>query len=148
MEGEVGSLSSELLDVLRVRGKVTKPGPMASPCRVEGGGADSYRSVRHPWSLYGVDNKVLEQAMRNLADGLPQRGWKIVKQGTDSSRNRNLEILAVHLESRTQAEITWRKGLDGHEPLISFAVYSRCFRDPGLSSTPTPETAPAPPTGG
>ncbi|MFE6778275.1 hypothetical protein [Streptomyces sp. NPDC057702] len=139
VEQEIAALSGELLDVLQAKGEVTKPGPMAGPCRVSAADAEMYRSVRHPWSFYGVDNKVLESAMDNLAKGLPDRGWKIVKNGPDASKNRNPEILAVHLKSRTQAEITWRKGLQGREPLISFAVYSRCFRDPDRSTRPAGE---------
>ncbi|MGW2324497.1 hypothetical protein ACWC5C_01885 [Streptomyces sp. NPDC001700] len=133
VEDEVGSLSSRLLEILKIKGKVTDLAPAASSCRVDDGDAKKYRSVRHPWSIYDVDNKTLEKGMNNLAAQLSQQGWRVVEDGPDSSKNRNREILAVHTKTHTQMEATWMKGLDGHEPLISFAVYSRCFRDPGHS---------------
>jgi len=134
VEEEVGTLSSRLLEALKIKGKVTDIAPMASSCDVSDGNTKKYRVVRHPWSIYDVDNKTLEKGMNNLAARLPQQGWKVVEDGPDSSKNRNREILAVHTKTHTQMEATWMKGLDGHEPIISFAVYSRCFRDPGRSS--------------
>ncbi|KUJ64262.1 hypothetical protein ACZ90_56725 [Streptomyces albus subsp. albus] len=130
MEKEIGSLSSRLLEMLHIKGKVTDLSPAAGPCEVGGLEGAEFRSVRHPWSLYGPDNSTLEKGMRNLVERLPRQGWKVVRNGPDSSKNRNQEILAVHLRTHTQAEVTWMKGLDGHTPIISFAVYSRCFRDP------------------
>ncbi|GHJ29022.1 hypothetical protein TPA0910_34550 [Streptomyces hygroscopicus subsp. sporocinereus] len=134
VEEEVGTLSSRLLEMLKIKGKVTDLAPMASSCQVDDDDTEKYRSVRHPWSMYDVDNNALEKGMDNLAEQLPKQGWRVVKDGPDESRNRNREILAVHTKTHTQMEATWMKGLDGHEPMISFAVYSRCFRDPGHSS--------------
>ncbi|WKX72406.1 hypothetical protein [Streptomyces sp. XD-27] len=133
VEEEVGSLSSRLLDMTQIKGKVTDLAPMASSCGVSDRDADMYRSVRHPWSIYGVENSVLQKGMEKLVDRLPKEGWRIVKNGPDASKNRNQEILAVHLKTRIQTQVTWKKGLDGRQPLIAFAVYSRCFRDPGHS---------------
>ncbi|WP_145987753.1 hypothetical protein [Streptomyces hygroscopicus] len=134
VEEEVGTLSSRLLEMLKIKGKVTDLAPMASSCQVDDDDTEKYRSVRHSWSMYDVDNNALEKGMDNLAEQLPKQGWRVVKDGPDESRNRNREILAVHTKTHTQMEATWMKGLDGHEPMISFAVYSRCFRDPGHSS--------------
>ncbi|GLV73711.1 hypothetical protein [Streptomyces hygroscopicus] len=134
VEEEVGTLSSRLLEMLKIKGKVTDLAPMASSCQVSDDATKKYRSVRHPWSIYDVDNKTLEKGMNNLAAQLPKQGWRVVKDGPDESRNRNREILAVHTKTHTQMEATWRKRPEGDDPLISFAVYSRCFRDPGHSS--------------
>lgn len=120
--------------MLKIKGKVTNLAPMASSCDVDDGDTKKYRSVRHPWSIYDVDNKTLEKGMNNLATQLPKQGWRIVKDGPDASKNRNREILAVHTKTHTQMEATWRKRAEDDDPLISFAVYSRCFRDPGHSS--------------
>ncbi|WP_405843181.1 hypothetical protein [Streptomyces sp. NBC_01518] len=51
--------------------------------------------------------------------------------GDDGSKNKNTQSLAVHERALSQAEITWLKGLDGHEPLIEVNLYSRCFRSVG-----------------
>ncbi|MGC5343182.1 hypothetical protein PZB75_19195 [Streptomyces sp. AM 4-1-1] len=126
VKGEIASLSSKVLDMMGTNGKVTEPGPNVSPCD-DSDSADYYR-VRHPWSMYGVSNTVLEKGMANLSRELPRQGWKIEKEGKDSSANRNLEILAVHPTTRSQLEVTWLKGLDGHEALIEVSLYSRCFR--------------------
>lgn len=129
VEDEVGSLSSRVLEMLRVKGQVTEPGPMTNFCETGGDDTPRYRVVAHPWSLYGVDNNALGKGMDRLADQLPKKGWKVVRQGPDSSKNRNLEIVAVHVTTHTHLEVTWMKGQDGHEPLISVDVTSRCFRD-------------------
>jgi hypothetical protein len=119
------------MGMLQVKGKATDLDPMAGPCDLSGDDTDTegYRRVNHPWSVYGVDNSVLHTGMNNLADKLPKQGWKIVAHGPDASKNKNLEILAVHRATSTQLAVTWMKGLDGHEPLISIDLDSRCFRD-------------------
>ncbi|MBL1088596.1 MULTISPECIES: hypothetical protein [Streptomyces] len=126
---EVGGLSSRVLEILAIKGKTTEAGPSVGPCDASGDESRKYRNVRHPWSMYGVENGALEKGMENLHNALPQQGWKVVKYGKDSSRNRNLEIMAVHLETHTQLEATWMKGLDGHAPLIEITLYSRCYEE-------------------
>lgn len=126
---EVGGLSSRVLEMLRIKGKVTEPGPDVEPCETSASNSVNYYKISHPWSLYGVENKELEKGMENLGRDLPNQGWKVVKNGKDASKNQNLEILAVHLKTRSQLEVTWLRGLDGNEPLIEVTLYSRCFRD-------------------
>lgn len=84
---EISGLSSQIVDVMAIKAKVTQPGPTVQPC--ESG------------------------------------------DGDDGSKNRNTQSLAVHEKALSQAEITWLKGLDGHEPLIEVNLYSRCFRSVG-----------------
>ncbi|MFF9401780.1 hypothetical protein [Streptomyces sp. NPDC014744] len=128
VKDEVGGLSSRVLEMLRVKGKATESGPAVSPCDSSSGAAKNTYRVRHPWSVYGVGNEVMAKGMENLREELPRQGWKIEKSGPDGSENKNPEILAVHLKTRTQLEATWLKGQDGHEPLIEVSLYSRCFR--------------------
>jgi hypothetical protein len=124
-------LSSGVLDMMAVQGKVTEPGPGRTPCaRDDGQEADGLFRVRHPWSLYGLDRATLETAMENLREALPGHGWKVERVGEDASRNRNPELLAVHPRTRSQLEVTLLKGADGHEPLLEVSLYSRCFADP------------------
>ncbi|WP_406218594.1 hypothetical protein [Streptomyces decoyicus] len=126
---EVGTLSSRVLEMLNIKGKSTEPGPAAAPCDASHDTSRTYQSVRHPWSLYGVENDALEKGMSNLHSALSNQGWKVMKYGKDSSRNHNLEIMAVHLKTHTQLEVTWLKGLDGHTPLLEITLYSRCFTE-------------------
>ncbi|MGK5628057.1 hypothetical protein [Streptomyces sp. URMC 123] len=141
VQEEIGALSSRVLEMTGIKGKVTDTGPLAGSC--ESGGADKkkYRMVTHPWSLYGVDNTVLEKGMDNLATELPKRGWEITKKGPDSSKNRNLEIKAVHGQTYTLMEAVWMKGLDGHEAMIAFNLYSRCFLDPKRAGSTPPASS-------
>lgn len=129
---EIAELSSAVLDMVHVKGRVTEGDPMELPWD-EGADPDAFHNITHLWSLYGVDNAVLERGMASLAGHLPEGGWIVVGNGPDSSRNRNQEILATHLATKTQIDVTWLKGLDGHEPLITFSVYSRCFRAPSTT---------------
>ncbi|MFI6545249.1 hypothetical protein ACIBO9_18615 [Streptomyces prunicolor] len=133
VKGEISKLSSQIFDVMAIKSKVTEPGPNIQPCESGGGDSGELNRVRHPWSAYGVGNDVMEKGMANLRQGLPEEGWKIEKVGDDGSRNKNAQILAVHEKTLSQAEITWLKGLDGHEPLIEVNLYSRCFRSVGAS---------------
>ncbi|NKI41733.1 hypothetical protein [Streptomyces physcomitrii] len=128
VESEIAKLSSTVRDTLRIKARATESGPYADRCESAGEESGKLYRVTHPWSAYGVGNEVLEQGMAHLREDLPRRGWKVVKVGEDGSRNKNMQILAVHLRTRSQAEITWLKGLDGHEALIEVDVYSRCFR--------------------
>ncbi|MFJ5798833.1 hypothetical protein [Streptomyces decoyicus] len=126
---EVGTLSSRVLEMLNIKGKSTEPGPAAAPCDASHDTSRTHQSVRHPWSLYGVGKGALKKGRKNLHNALPNQGWKVTKYGKDSSRNHNLEIMAVHVKTRTQLEATWLKGLDGHTPLLEITLYSRCFTE-------------------
>ncbi|MDQ0959769.1 hypothetical protein QFZ66_003647 [Streptomyces sp. B4I13] len=130
---EVSGISSQIFDVMDIKIKVTEPGPNVQPCDTGDGDTGKLLRIRHPWSAYGVGNDVMEKGMANLRQGLPEQGWKIEKVGDDGSKNKNMQILAVHKKTFSQAEITWLKGLDGHEPLIEVNLYSRCFRPAGGS---------------
>ncbi|MEU3783661.1 hypothetical protein [Streptomyces sp900129855] len=125
---EISELSSRIFDVMNIKSKVTEPGPNVQPCDSDDGDSGNLQRIRHPWSTYGVGNDVMEKGMTNLRQGLPKQGWKIEKVGNDGSKNKNMQILAVHEKTLSQAEITWLKGLDGHVPLIEVNLYSRCFR--------------------
>ncbi|HEY8987125.1 MAG TPA: hypothetical protein VIU15_47100 [Streptomyces sp.] len=125
VEKEVSSLSSQVLDMFKVKGKVTEPGPYTSSCTDDG---RKGVWVRHPWSVYGIDNSKLGEGFSNLKQALPGDGWKIVKDGDDGSRNKNPEILAVHRKTNSQLEVRWLKGLDGNTPLLDVTLYSQCFQ--------------------
>lgn len=126
MEEQVSSLSSSVLDMMNVKGKVTEPGATTTHCSDDDPGEGFW--VMHPWSLYGIDNSKLGEGFANLKKALPENGWKIVFDGHDSSRNKNLEVKAVHEKTRTQLEVSWLKGLDGNTPLLDVNLYSQCFK--------------------
>ncbi|WP_404956885.1 hypothetical protein [Streptomyces sp. 147326] len=130
VEAEVGDLSSRALDLTQVKGKVTDMGPVTYPCGTSEEKKKGLRYVRHVWSVYGVDNDSLDKGMKSLGAQLPENGWKVVKNGPNTNtESKRIEVFAAHEATHTQLEATWLKGASGSEPLISFAVYSRCFRD-------------------
>ncbi|WP_327290430.1 hypothetical protein [Streptomyces sp. NBC_01198] len=131
VESEVGAQSVAVRQMTQVTGRTTAGAPPdGTPSDVSCDEDDDNSPDRQRlqmWSLYGVANTTLSEAMTHLAAGLPAHGWKVVQNGPDSSRNRNQEILAVHKATKIQLDATWMKGLDGHEPLITFYVSSPCF---------------------
>jgi hypothetical protein len=132
VKSQVADESGAVAGMTHVTGKTTEAAPpRGTPTDMscdEDNEDSPDRQMAQSWSLYGVDNTTLGKGMADLAAGLPKQGWKVVKNGPDSSRNRNQEIQATHLATKTQLEATWMKGLDGHEPLVHFDVYSDCFR--------------------
>ncbi|CAL9495034.1 hypothetical protein SUDANB140_03326 [Streptomyces sp. enrichment culture] len=121
----MSSLSSRVLDMFKVKGEVTQPGPYTSACT---DGDNKGVWVRHPWSLHGIDNDKLGEGFSNLKRSLPDDGWEIVKDGDDGSMNKNPEVMAVHKKTHSQLEVRWLKGLDGNTPLLDVTLYSQCFK--------------------
>ncbi|WP_327287953.1 hypothetical protein [Streptomyces sp. NBC_01198] len=130
---QVSELSSAVLDMVQVKGRVSEGGPMELPWD-QGEDPDAFHNVTHLWSLRGVDESALEGGMAALAQRLPENGWHVVRNGPDSSRNRNQEILATHLATHIQLEATFEPNTDLGDPRISFSLYSRFFvsaKEPG-----------------
>ncbi|SHN32624.1 hypothetical protein [Actinacidiphila paucisporea] len=86
------------------------------------------RVLSQMWTVHSKDNTALGKGMANLAARLPGQGWKIVRNGPDSSLSKNQQILATHLATKIQMDVTWEKNLRYGDPLIQFDVYSPCFR--------------------
>lgn len=123
------SVSSQLLEMIGVKGKVTQPGPGLAKCDDEPDAKDLY-IMNHPWSVYGVSNDILKQGMENLRKSLPERGWKILKDGETKSVARDPEILAENKKLRYAAHIVWMRTSASGRPMINVTVVSGCFRAP------------------
>ncbi len=123
-------LSSQILDIIALRGKVSEPSPGPDPC----GGRDfkKYYRVYHAWSLYDAPVPDMERAMKRLKGELPKRGWKIVSYGPDSSKARSLELTADHPEKKFSVVITLqdRRGRSEDPSMIEVDVNSSCFQVP------------------
>lgn len=126
---EVTTQSDAVITMTQVKGKVTGGGSTEVSCNYDNDD-DPNREMLNMWSLTGVDNTALGKAMGNLAASLPERGWKVVKNGPDRSLSKSQEIQAVHMATKTQLDATWQKNLQRGNPVILFHVYSRCFRKP------------------
>ncbi|MFF4405824.1 hypothetical protein ACFY2W_32615 [Streptomyces sp. NPDC001262] len=121
--------SSQLLEMIGVKGKVTEPGPGISRCDNDSDRNDLYL-VRHPWSVYDVSNDDLQRGMENLRVALPEKGWKILKDGVANSKDQDPEIYAENKELHYAAHFTWMRNNSSGQPMINVSVVSSCFRAP------------------
>lgn len=126
------AVSSQIYDLIKLpSGKVTEPGPSIAPCDED---PDHLYKTIHPWSVYDVSEDELRAGFQRLRDGLPGKGWKIVRYGPNKSRNKTLELTA---DSKTEpfavdAELWVSSPAAGHEkePKILINIVSGCWRAP------------------
>ena len=131
---EARRLSSELYDLLRVKGKTSAPGPGVDVC----GDLDpeTFYVIRHLWSLYGLPAGDLEAGWQGLREDLPRHGWEIVHEGRESTVAQSPFLMA----DSTRKKFTLKATLliptardaerSGAEPGIMFHLVSACFRVP------------------
>ncbi|WP_146252327.1 hypothetical protein [Streptomyces carminius] len=124
-----GELSSQVLDAIGVKGKITEPGPGVSVCPADPKKEKLYR-VRHPWALYGIPDSSLEKGMANLREKLPKNGWKIIADREAESEDRDPVIHAEHEEMRYALDVVWERETAEHDPQISVTLLSACFETP------------------
>ncbi|MFF2780757.1 hypothetical protein ACFVU3_38415 [Streptomyces sp. NPDC058052] len=126
---DVEKTSSQVMDMLALKGKTTEAGAMVAPC----GGYDADEHVyraRHPWSLYGVPFSEMEKAVDRLRTELPKNGWVIVKDGVDASKARSPQIVAESGGRAFSVDVRLQKAGDtGNAPaFIEVTVESACYR--------------------
>ncbi|MFJ9813676.1 hypothetical protein ACIRU3_00145 [Streptomyces sp. NPDC101151] len=121
--------SSEILDIIATKGKVTQSGAFAAPCSSYAS-EDKVHRMRHPWSIYGVPGEDLKKAMDRLRKELPAKGWKIVKDGPDKSRAKLPQIVANSPDGHMSADLRlWIEPSEsGRSSMIEATVVSDCFQ--------------------
>ncbi|GGU09345.1 MULTISPECIES: hypothetical protein [Streptomyces] len=131
MREGVQRASSSLLDMTGVKnGKITKPGPLPLDC-------DGYEPegqvihLRHSWSIYDLPFEELEKAYAALRRALPEKGWKIVSDGPDTSRAKTPTIVADSPDGDFSADLRLMDNRDDKDPtsVLSITVVSRCFQE-------------------
>ncbi|GHF26753.1 hypothetical protein GCM10010218_04590 [Streptomyces mashuensis] len=128
---EVNSISSQVLDWMDVKGKVTEGGGMVGACDAVDPDFTTYYQVNHPWSIYDLTSGTFEQAMQNLREKLPKNGWVIKRDGHTNSQARNPEIVAFHPETHHWLTVEWAWKRSGNPPkMIIVDVDSRCYKAP------------------
>ncbi|MGV9353075.1 hypothetical protein [Streptomyces misionensis] len=120
------ALSSGIRGLIRVEGKASDSGPGVQEC--SGKDRDTYFRIFHKWSFYPASASDLDAAMQHLKDGMPEHGWKIVEYGPDTSRNKNLTLVADNDEQKAGVHITQMK--KRNPPKLSLMVVSGCYRVP------------------
>ncbi|MFB6905359.1 hypothetical protein ACFCWB_13970 [Streptomyces bacillaris] len=131
VDAETKQISSQILDIIAVKGVMSKSGPGVSAC--DGGERGKMFLMRHPWSLTGSSDAELQEAMSRLKKDLPKHGWKIVDYGPNSSKAKSLELTADHVEKKFAVKVEfWEKnsGGDSNEPTLLVNVVSACYQVP------------------
>lgn len=126
---QVEHASSEIFDLLAVKGKATEPGAATVPCAGYPDEND-VRQARHAWSLHGAPVKDLAGAMERLREQLPRRGWKIVKDGPDGSRARTPQIVADSADGKNSVDVRLLAESEESDKtsLIEVTVVSACYQ--------------------
>ena len=125
---ETEKKSSEILEILNLKGKVTEPGAGSVSCS-DSSAENTYRA-RHPWSIYDVPVEEMKKAMDRLRKDLPEKGWKIVKDGHDDSQAQSPQIIANSSKGRFSVDIRLqdRRTRSDDPSIIEVTVVSGCYR--------------------
>ncbi|MFE9929349.1 hypothetical protein [Streptomyces sp. NPDC005533] len=118
-------VSSTLLEMTGVKGKVTEPGPSVTRCREYG---DDLFSMSHPWSVYEITDEQVDTGITNLRKALNENGWKITKDGKANSEAQDPEIYAENDAEQFALHVTGSKKSATGNPMILFKVVSKCFK--------------------
>ncbi|WP_236240114.1 hypothetical protein [Streptomyces sp. CC228A] len=117
-------VSSRLLDMTGLKGKVTEPGPRIDRCEEYG---DDLFSLHFPWAVYDISEDDVDRGMENLRKELVRNGWKITKDGKANSKAQQPEIFADNKAEQFAVHVQGLKRKDGDRRL-AFTVVSACFR--------------------
>ncbi|MEU3446918.1 hypothetical protein AB0H29_06770 [Streptomyces thermolilacinus] len=119
-------VSSEIYDLIGLKGKASNVRPGVMDCSKRDRG--KYFRVFHPWTFTPASGGDLQGVMERLRGDLVKKGWKIVRYGPDSSRNKNLSLTADHDEKKVSVEITY----NAEENPADFSVFlvSGCYQVP------------------
>lgn len=127
---DVNHISSQLLDWMNIKGKVSQTGAAADICEEIDPDMKKYYVIYHPWSIYDLKKGTFEGAMQNLRSQLPRHGWKITKDGKENTKDADPVITAVNTRTHHQIYIVWERSSSGSKPLINVSVNSRCYKAP------------------
>ncbi|MFF0423974.1 hypothetical protein ACFYUJ_06120 [Streptomyces sp. NPDC004520] len=129
---EIKKVSSEIYDLIGVRGSASKAGAGVQPC--QGMDREKFYKIFHPWSLSAKTDDELAQAMERLRSKLPEHGWKIVKYGPDSSASKSLELTADDDARKFGVHISFWKARTvlgkPKPPMLVVDVISGCYQVP------------------
>ncbi|MFF0386021.1 hypothetical protein [Streptomyces sp. NPDC004286] len=119
-------VSSALYELIGVKGKASESRSGVMACA--GKDAKTYFRVFHPWSFRPESASDLEVAMERLRTELPKHGWKVVSYGPDTSRNKNINLVADNDEKKAGVKII--KMAKSDPPMLSVDLVSGCYKAP------------------
>ncbi|MFI8829012.1 hypothetical protein [Streptomyces sp. NPDC053431] len=119
-------VSSEIYDLIGVKGKATEPGPGVTGC--SGKDPEKYFQVFHAWTFTPASPDALDGVMERLKADLPKNGWKVVDFGRDTSKNKNVTLTADNDAKKHSVKIThWATE---NPPQLNMMVVSGCYQVP------------------
>ncbi|MGW0537498.1 hypothetical protein [Streptomyces sp. NPDC003032] len=124
---ETKRVSSDILDIIGLQGKVSEPGPGVTRCGEERDHEKFFR-MRHPWSFTPESDKGLDDVMKRLREELPKNGWKVVEYERDTSPNRNLNLTADNDKRKFSVRVTHYA--KDNPPKLTVRVISGCYQVP------------------
>ncbi|CAH9415428.1 hypothetical protein SGL43_02444 [Streptomyces globisporus] len=119
-------VSSEILDLIGIKGKASDTGPGVSEC----GGRDpeKYFQIFHPWSFTPASPGELDGVMERLKGELPKHAWKVVEYGPNTSKNKSIELTADNDKKKHSVKIA--HFAKGESPSLNLMVVSGCYQVP------------------
>ncbi|MGW1293483.1 hypothetical protein [Streptomyces sp. NPDC002533] len=122
----VKKVSSELYDLIDIKGKASNSGAGVTGCGSKD--PEKYFQIFHPWSFTPESPEKLSSVMERLKEELPKHGWKVVEYGPDGSKNKNVRLAADNDEKKHGVKI-WHYA-KRNPPKLSLMVVSGCYRVP------------------
>ncbi|MEV4998522.1 hypothetical protein [Streptomyces niveus] len=119
-------VSSELYDLIGIKGKASETGPGVSECGDKD--PEKYFTIFHPWTFTPASADQLEGVMERLKTELPKNGWKVVKYGRDNSKNKNLSLTADNDEKKYSVQIAYFA--KDESPNLNLMLASGCYQVP------------------
>lgn len=119
-------VSSEIYDLIGVKGKASNTGPGVSEC--SGKDPDKYFQIFHPWSFTPESPDKLDGVMERLKEELPKHGWKVVEYGPNTSKNKSMQLTADNDKKKHSVKIT--HFAKGKAPSLNLMVVSGCYQVP------------------
>ncbi|MGW4837715.1 hypothetical protein [Streptomyces globisporus] len=123
---EAEKVSSEIYDLIGIKGKGSDTGPGVSECG--GKDVDKYFQIFHSWSFTPASPDQLDGVMERLKEELPKHGWKVVDYGPDTSKNNNINLTADNDKKKHSVSITHYAKRNPQK--LGLMVVSGCYQVP------------------
>ncbi|CAL9292631.1 hypothetical protein [Streptomyces sp. SudanB25_2051] len=123
---DLEKMSSDIRGLIAVKGEASDSRAGVMDCA--GKDRKKYFRVFHPWNFYPASPDQLDEAMKQLKQELPKRGWTIVQYGPDRSRDKNLTLTADNDERKSSVKIT--QDAKNDPPKLSLMLVSGCYEIP------------------
>ncbi|MFD5895189.1 hypothetical protein [Streptomyces sp. NPDC060366] len=119
-------VSSELYDLIGVKGKASDTGPGVGEC--DGKDPEKYFQIFHAWTFTPESAGQLDGVMERLKTELPEHGWEVTEYGRDTSKNKNLSLTADNDEKKYSVKIA--HFAKNESPNLNLMVVSGCYQVP------------------